>query len=286
MTTTKTLQVDPRQIALENCENNIQANLRRGLEATRAIAKELIKIQKEELYTAVGIEDFGAYLAERTPFDQRTFHRISMVGQTCAYLQEAGLQLPANETQIVELNRLEVNRRAEAWNALLIKSEKEEVPLTVEAIRAFVDKIAAEPAKPAPPATGGIEVEMGDSNGEEPKTKPKIQEGEIRLTEKGEAALARIRKVCGGAIADSIENGSNAMTEREIRGWADKDDSEMKSLVYYLIDQRWTLNKAVNFISKDIQPSTDVEDLLLIARARGGTASLNVEGAKITVEIT
>lgn len=293
MTTTRALTTDPRKAALDDCANKIRINLRRGLEATCAIARELYKIKADKLYEVAGYKDYDKYLEDEFEFSDRTARRITQVSQTCFQLLKEGLQLPDNESQVTELSRVEEPLRPRFWNNLLIQYEKEEKPLTADAVRYAVDDyLKSAPA--APQSSGGIEVEMPDSsstssNGSKPgataAAKPQVQEGQVVLSEKGEAALARIRKVCGDEVAQAIEEGTKAMTERDIKAWADYDNGMMKTLTYYLFDRNWTLTKAVNFANKDIEDSTDVADLLLIARARGGFVELKVGKAKITVEV-
>jgi hypothetical protein len=53
------------------------------------------------------------------------------------------------------------------------------------------------------------------------------------------------------------------------------------------MDRNWPVSKAVSFATKDIQDSTDVQELILIASARGGTFRVTYDNrAKITVELT
>lgn len=298
--TTRALSADTaRKTALEDCENKIKSAFRRGLLATCDIAKELHKILKDELYTEVTPE-FTEYLTISLRMDLRTYRRIIAVSQTIAQLQHAGLELPANETQAAELARLKAPLRPKVWSDLLSRALREEKNgLTTEDVKHAVEAAeeAAEALRPAEePARsgGGIEVDMEDQdNGAAApaakKAKPPVQEGEVVLTEKGEAALNRIRKICGDLIANAVASGTRAMTEREIRNWAEYDDAMMRLLVYYIVDQNWPLSKAVAFENKasKIEDSTDVHDLILIAAARGGSAQINYDNrARIVIELT
>ena len=220
--------------------------------------------------------------------DIRTYRRIVAVSQTVAQLQDAGLALPANQTQAEELSRLDPGLRAKIWNSLVIQAETEDKALTTEDIRRAVDLVEKQVPQAARPAqvTAGIEVDMDQENGSQPPpAKPQAQEeGQLVLTEKGEAALSRIKKICGAQIAKAIEDGTIAMTERDIRNWAEYDDAMMRTLVYYIVN-RWTLSKAVAFEAREIQESTDVRDLITIASARGGSARVNFGKAKISVDL-
>jgi hypothetical protein len=293
MTKERALSADTaRATALEDSENKIKSAFRRGLEATCAIAKELVKIHSNEWYT-VRTEDWNKYITDYLRIDLRSYRRIVAVSQTVAQLQDAGLELPANETQAAELSRLEAPLRARVWNDLVIRAEREEKTLTVDDVRRAVDIAEEARASLAPPVSAaGVEVDMdfGDSNGEKPAKKARVQErveeAVLILTEKGEAALNRIRKICGDIVADAISSGAKAMTERDIRNWAEYDDSMMRMMVYCIMDRDWSVSKAVNFVTKEIDDSTDVGDLLLIASSRGGSAQINYENrAKITIEL-
>lgn len=287
MTNQRAISADPRLAQLEDSENKIRTAFRRGLDATCSIAKELHKIYSQDLYT-VKTEDFTEYITDYLNINIVTYRRIVAISQTVAQLQDAGLALPANESLAAELSRLDPDLRPKIWNSLVIQAETEEKALTTEDIRRAVDMVqrqAPRTLKAAAPA--GIEVEMDQENGSEPPakpSKPQAQEGQLVLTEKGEAALSRIKKICGAQIAKAIEDGTIAMTERDIRNWAEYDDAMMRTLVYYIV-QRWTLSKAVAFESREIQESTDIRDLITIASARGGSARVNFGKAKISVDL-
>jgi hypothetical protein len=263
---------------------------RRGLVATCDIAKELHKILRDELYLAK-TDEFSKYITEHLRMDLRTYRRIVAISQTVDQLKAAGLELPANDAQAEQLARLDPNKRAGVWNELLLRYQQEEKTLTADDVRRAVDAIESHIKEPAAPSHAGhVEIPMDDSdNGDAPpapqKPKEPAQEGQIILTEKGEAALVRIRKICGDLIGNAIAEGTRAMTERDIRNWAEYDDAMMRQLAFFVFDQRYTLARAVNFLNKDISDSTDVSDLILIATARGGSAKLSTERAKITIDL-
>ena len=237
-------------------------------------------------------EDFNEFVTDYLNINIATYRRIIAVSQTVHQLQEAGLELPANETQVAELARLDPPIRARVWNELMIRAEKEDKVLTVEDIRRAVE-VAEQAAltrdtRGSSDADHGVEVDLEDTNGNEPpaaKKKAPVQEAVLVLTEKGEAALSRVRKVCGEEIAEAIASGTKAMTERDLRNWAEYDNEMMRQLVFFVFDQNYPLTKAVNFISKGIDDSTDVHDLILIASSRGGTAMINHDRAKIVIEL-
>jgi hypothetical protein len=260
------------------------------------IAKELGKILREELYLAKASE-FDEYVTDVLGMDIRSARRIIKVHQTVHLLQQRGLALPANETQAAELSRLDPELQPRIWNELLIRFEREEKTLTTGDVRRAVEiaesQIPQIPQKLPESSRGAVEVAMEDQdNGSEapkvpPPKKGAIQEAVLVLTEKGEAALNRIRKVCGKEVGDAIANGTKAMTERDIRNWADYDNDMMRQLLYFVFDLGYPVTRAINFLTREITDSTDVGDLILIASSRGGSAMVNFEGrAKIVVELT
>lgn len=284
--TNRIVSVDARAAALEDCENKIRAAFRRGLQATCDIAKELGKIHREELYLGK-TSDFTEYVTDYLGIDIRSYRRIVAVSQTIAQLQEAGLKLPANQAQAEELSRLETSMRPQVWNNLILEAERLEKILTADDVRHAVE--AGEQQTPQPQIQDqGIEIDMdmGD-NGSSPKKSAQAdaQDAQLAYTEKGEAALQRIRSICGAEIADAILDGTRVLSERELRNWAEYDDAMMRSLVYF-VNQGWPLAKAVTFLNKSVEGSTDVDDLLMIAGSRGGSAIINYsDRARIIVEL-
>jgi hypothetical protein len=287
MSTERALSVDlERKTQREECEAKIRSAFRRGLMATCEIAKELSKILREELYLDI-TPVWKEYVTDYLNIAQTSYDRIIQVSQTIAQLQEKGLVLPENETVAAELARLETRLRAEVWNDLVTKAEKEDKTLTSYDVRRAVEAIKEGAGY------GDVEVDMEDDGSEAPSSKAAsskkadAKDGELILTEKGESALARIKKICGKEIADAIEDGTKAMTEREMISWSDYDDDMMRQLVFFLFDQGYALHKAVNFLAREITDTTEVHDLILVASARGGTARVNVANrAIITVELS
>lgn len=283
-----------RRTALEDCELRIHSALRRGLDATCEIAKQLDRILQGELFQARGLTDFRAYVTDFLPIDWRTCRRIVVIAETIERLKDAGLSLPLNETQAAELARLEPERRAAVWSRLISRFSADDRKLTVEAVRIAVDEderqraqLKAETEKPRE-----IEVAMEEdigSDGEEPQPKKKTSPGPpsaVRiLTEKGEAALERIRRVCGDNVARDLASGRVALGERELRAWAELSEAAMRTLVYYVMDERWSVNKALAFEERGVRPETDVGELIWMAKARGGSALVNYDN-QATIAIT
>src|SRR5262249_46205584 len=133
------LEEAERFALLEACEHRIFAAGRRGIEVTRAIAKELIYIDKEELFS-LRCSSFREYVTRMLRFDYRTAVRWMDIHVTFDALEAAKVPLlPANETQAAELARIPLSQRAKTWRKAVETAEKNEAELTVSFVRNVVD---------------------------------------------------------------------------------------------------------------------------------------------------
>jgi hypothetical protein len=277
-------------LALEECEKRIMSACRRGREATAAIGKELVKIRNEELFRARH-ENFTDYVTEDVHLDLASAYRIMKVYETVAALEQEGLMLPDNESQIVELAKLLPEGRATVWKRILVASQDHDRPITVDTVKIAVDqeekrlaaKPAQEPAKSRQPRGVQVSLDMGEDEDEE-KTNGSAP-AVIALSEKGEAALARIRKICGDQVAEAIERARVQISERELRRWADLDNQLVYNLAHYVVNQRWSVAKAINYEERMIDGTTNVDTLITMSRARGGRLTTTHDDARILVEI-
>src|SRR4029077_847975 len=145
MNTQRAISADTaRKAALDECELKIVTAFRRGLEATCSIARELHKILRDELYKAK-TQEFKDYLREYLKIDERSFRRIIAISQTVDQLKEAGLELPANESQAAELSRLQPPLRPKIWLELITKAEREDKNLTLDEVRRAVENVESLP---------------------------------------------------------------------------------------------------------------------------------------------
>lgn len=266
--------VDAEQLqALEECELKINNAWHKGIEASFVIGRELEKIRNQELFRALGFESFHAYVKERQ--DPRSMRRQIAVLGTVQALKAANLPLPANESQVVELARLDDEIQPLVWQRLLTLRDKDpEKPITVDRVRAAVEfELAAKPARAGVKTT----LDLAGNGAADTST--------IRLSADGERALNRIRRLCGDPIADSIVRLNIVISERDLIKWSEQDDATVKQLAYY-IAQRWSVTKALAFENRDLNGMTTINDMIALAYARGGTLELKYAKAKIIVEMS
>lgn len=286
-----------RLVALEECEQKIFQAFRKGMEQACAIAREFEKIEKEELYRDLGYESFNDYVQKRLRLALRTVQEHRQIGRTVETLSAARLELPLNSAQALELARVQPpERQTEIWQKVLQAKERSEGPLSTEGIRKIIDILEAEREerpKPPPalrPAKVGVTTELdleaeAETNGELKSSPEVIQMPEqVTFSEKGEAALERITRLCGKVVGQSIANGNLPITERELQRWADQEDELVKSLAHYISNMRWSVAKALVFENKAVEDLTVVQ-LEQQARARGGKLILKHGQIKITVEL-
>jgi hypothetical protein len=285
-----------RLVALEDCERKIMSSYRRGLEATCDMAKQFRKIKDHELYKERGCKDFDDYAIRYLRADLRSVYRTLEVADVIEVLRRAGLPPPANESQAVELSRLDHDHQPEVWQRLLKAEEVHELPLTAAAVKKAVD-LAQETleaqAEVADVPRKGVQTELDTdqaaSEGTAKKMTPvgagiKIPERAVRYDESGEAALERITRLCGAAIGKAIESGNLPMTQRELIKWAEQADDMVVRLAHYLNDLRWKVEKAVQFESQEIDEATTLTKVRELTLARGGHMSFILDDIKVAVE--
>lgn len=286
-TTTLVKDADSRHEALDQCELKIAKASRDTVESIRVIGHELIKIETEALHEAYNGCDFKDYVEIRLRFDYK-MARVWM--RACLALDAIDaekLQLPYNQSQVIELAKLSNDDLLPTWMAVLDHADKERKSVTYELVKAAVDSRRTSTQerhtrvhrhKPQLNAPKGIDVDLGSTNGEAVRTSV--------WSEEGERALNRIRRLCGDAVADAIDRGQPKITESDLLRWADEEDEMVKNLAYWMvIGHRWTLRKALQYEETSIDLKTTVGDLADRARARGGEFYAEFPGLRLKVEI-
>jgi hypothetical protein len=269
-----------RLAALEACEQRIFIAYRRGLDATCAIAKELVAITEDQLWRARDYENFDDYVADRLHIDGRTADRMIRTWNSRALLEQAGIELPFNESLIAELSVLPMERQADVWQGLVRVCEREDKPITANTVRKAVeverDRLAATPAAtPAPPAQRrGVQSELHIDDDEGTDKSQRAAPAIPQFSDEGERALARIAKHCGDATVEAILAGHVQMTESTVLKWAEQEDVMLRNLRYYLMDLRWHIGRALAYERRLVDGDSTLDQMILLARVRGGQVTI------------
>jgi hypothetical protein len=174
----------------------------------------------------------------------------------------------------LELERLPIGDRSEVWESALNAAMLNETPLTASIVKKAVNtattkprKRKEKPRKEKPPADSLAGLDVDDDEDEaEAEEKPST----IKLTEAGEKALDRIRRLCGKSYADALENGTVKISEKNIIKWAEQDENMVPLLGHYVVDQRWSVDHALKFEEEMFNGDTTVDRLVDLQNARGG----------------
>jgi hypothetical protein len=286
---------------LEKLENNLKGAFRRGLEATRSMGQDLNRIKEEELYSERGYQSFNKYVEDFVQLPRSTVERLIIISQSARLIEDAGLRLPENESQVAELARLEPERQKTIWKLILDSFEEDEI--TAKTVRIAVEqeqrraaaRVQEKEQKPAATRSGvktALDGKEDDKEGEQraaAATKTAVPD-RIRLTQDGEEALDRIRELCGEVTAEGIEKGYVSISERDLIKWAGESDVAVRNLEHYIVDLRWSVRKALEYEDKIIDGESTLNQLIVLARARGGRAIFEHQDYnelyKITIERT
>ncbi len=279
-----------RLVLLEECEHRIMSAYRKGMEATEAIARELRTINDQELYRDRECKTFELYVLKYCRISVDTAQQMIAVLRTNDLLREAGLALPANQSQAAELARLEPDQQVIVWQRLLDGESQSEMPLTASIVKKQVDL-----ARSATPARSGVSVTLNleesetktEANGAAPKKTPPAPKvpPKVVLTDKGEAALERVRRLCGDPVGNAIANGNLPITERDLLKWADEENDMVEALAHYISNLRWTVTQALKFENQTMNEATTVGDLMKLAKARAGRYLFSTDYVKVAVEL-
>jgi hypothetical protein len=273
-----------RHDALAECELKIARASTDTVESIRIIGKELLKIEKEELFECMGKNTFDEYVEHCLRIDYRLARSWMRASPILEALKSQKLQLPYSQSQVLELIKIkDMETMMGLWRRILDYCDKEQAVASYDMVRGAVEKErtktgerltrARKPSAPAP----GIDIDLSQPNGEVVR--------ESVWSEEGEKALNRIRRFCGNPIADAVNNGNPKVLERDLILWSQAEPDMIKNLAYWIVIKRWTYRKAVLFEETAFNMSTTVETLRDVAKSRGGRAYAEIEDVKITVEI-
>jgi hypothetical protein len=284
-------------LALEECENKISQAFGRVLKDTRIMGRELGKIRDRELYRARHCEDFEEYCTDAMGYDMSSVYRVLKIAEIVQRLEDLGLQLPNNESQVYALAKLAPELQGAVWKRIMDEQQSKDEAVSVEIIKREVDRegrmLAAKRAEEAAKAaerlakearepikrTGGVAIDLDEEgNGEQPPSRP-------GLSESGEAALAKIRRICGDQIADAIEDLRLPVPERDLKKWAEQDNQIIYNLAYYIAELRWSVTKALNYEQQSVDGGTTIDTLIHMCRSHGGRLGVIHDVARISIEI-
>lgn len=276
-----------RHEELAEAERRIQQASRDTVESIRIIGEELTRIEDEELFEVMGRNTFQEYVEHHLRLDYRMARAWMRASQALAILNKEKLQLPYNQSQVLELTKLKTPEvLVGVWQKILdfCESNKKVVTFdlvqrTVEAHRKKANEFQTRArAKKEQPAKG-LDIDIGDINGAEEAAIKKP-----RWSENGELALNRIRRLCGASVADAIDDGNPKVPEKDLIKWSEEEAEQVKSLAYWIVIKGWTLRKALAY-DESVDAQTTVEKLIDLARSRGGRVNVQFEDARLTIEI-
>lgn len=281
-----------RLLLLEECEKKIGNYFRRGLEATVGIGQQLRKINDLELYLERGCRSINEYAFDAHGIDPRNVARFIGISQSAELFKSKGIDLPANETQLVELGRLEPEQQIQTWEVARKAAEEREENVTAAILRQAVEnaKRALPPPATSPKAASRKSLDEPDLDlgsltqpEEQNGSKGRIEVPRISLSEDGEEALEKIRRTCGDIVANAIENYTLQISERELRLWADQQDPDL--LTHYIMHKGWSVSKAIGFENQTITENTKLSSLVLLAQANGGHYEADMEAFTVAVDM-
>ena len=294
----KLLNTAQRRLELEKCENDIKSSARKTTDEIAKMGAALYRIRQEELWPAKAEEldnsedGWVNYVENYLGLDIYNAWRCIQVYQVSERLKGSGLMLPDNESQAIELSRAPEARQIPIWQSVVETSEEKDKSVTVRVIKAAVaadQREQQKAGKPISPPKGGIPkasaakgvtVTLSDDDDgekEQPERPP-------RFSETGEAAIDKIRSVCGKPVAEAIYEGRLRIPQRDLIEWAEQEEQLIHTLAHYIVELRWTLKKAMQYEAELIHDQTTVTDLLLLTRARGGKYAFSFLDGRFTIQ--
>jgi hypothetical protein len=262
-------KITNRATALEKCRMQIEEGKKRGRDAMRSMALALIRIRDERLYEEDGCDGFNEYVQTRLNWDRLAAWRVIHAGETIIALEAGEVDtalIPNEEHHLVLLHQIPAPELPQAWIDGLRVLEQQNKQVTtanikrlIKAAKAQIEEEQAreEPKGVNPPLTIGGET---GGDGEQRKT----------FSEEGENALEMIGEYAGGDVKAAIEKGMVKLAERDLIRWADEDPIMIKNLAYYIINEGWSLNKAIEYEHATFDELTTVQAIARFAEARGG----------------
>jgi hypothetical protein len=289
-----------RVLRLRECEKIIADACRRTIQESRVIGEQLRIISDQELWQEKGSTSMTDYVETELPFDRHAASRMMLFSHIADIFDQNKLALPAYETQALELAKLRDDEGnllekelIHVWQKLQATCEKRGDIITTYAVKQAVLDFEETHDR----ESGGVQVNLDDGQqaagppspaggGGSREASTTAQAPRIRLTEDGENALERIGRLCGPEIAKAIESGTVRISQADLITWAEQDDQMVKNLVYYVIDNRWSVPKAIKYENRTITGATTIDELILMCQSRGGRITFDHDTEEFTVRVT
>jgi hypothetical protein len=258
-----------RAAALEKCRMQIEEGKKRGRDAMRSMALALIRIRDERLYEEDGCDGFNEYVIQKLNWDRLAAWRVIHAGETIIALEAGEVDtalIPNEEHHLVLLHQIPAPELPQAWIDGLRVLEQQNKQVTTANIKRLIKaakaQIEEEQAREEPKGVNPPLTIAGETGGD----------GEQRKTfsEEGENALEMIGEYAGADVKAAIEKGMVKLTERDLIRWADEDPIMIKNLAYYIINEGWSLNKAIEYEHATFDELTTIQAIARFAEARGG----------------
>jgi hypothetical protein len=112
------MQSDCRLAELELCEKSILEACRQKFEVGCLIGNELRKIETAELFRARDYDSFKTYLRDHPQINGATARRLMKVERTVEIIRNAGLALPATESQATILSKIDRAKLVDFWRVV------------------------------------------------------------------------------------------------------------------------------------------------------------------------
>jgi hypothetical protein len=116
-----------------------------------------------------------------------------------------------------------------------------------------------------------------------PKGYERVKKGQSTLNKELEAeqlenAYKRIEEICGPALAKAARSGARFRNKAEVLRFAKLPKDKMEDIRGLIETANWKVADAINYKSKDLNPTHKIGDLLARTAKEGGNYKCEVEG--------
>ena len=243
----------------------IEEGKKRGRDAIRSMALALIRIRDERLYEEDGYDGFNDYVTSELNWDRLAAWRVIHAGETIMALEAGKVDIaliPNEEPHLVLLHQIPAPELPRAWIDGLRYLEEQNKQVTTANIKRLIKAAKAQIEEEAQEEPKGVNPPLIVGDGEEEQRKS--------FSEEAENALEMIGEYAGGDVKAAIEKGMIKIAERDLIRWADEDPVMIKNLAYYIVNEGWSLNKALEYEQTTFDELTTIEAIARFAEARGG----------------